>query len=476
MSSSNDYRGRQDLSWLTEIEKIQAEIAKDLEIPEPTGFEPEEAPGLFWAETPPEPDPWHIPVAMQSTSAPDANGEFYREIIKGKSRGKRSWARTIAVIMLICTLGTGSLGFGLGAAYIWATHQTSGVVYEEPRIMSETPPTITSNHYVFDITERFEADRQQTGTVADMVQLLEPAVVSISTRFDANRQPRAGSGTIFAENEERIFIVTGMYVVYGGSQINVSISGSQPLAARLVSTNPRSGLAAISVDKAQLLNAGIDTVVIARFGDSSEMQVGDTVFAIGNARNDGTSVTRGIISAGKQELIVPRHGYTLTVLQTDAAINYGNSGGPLINIRGEVIGINFDRASDQFGTAQVEGIGYSIASSMVVPILYELIDFNRPGLGIRGMTLTEREIAYMDWNIPAIGVFVASITPGGAAEAAGILPFDVITAFDGESVLTFDGLTGLIRQRQIGDTVEIRVLRNGDTPITLEVQLRALIQ
>ena len=471
---SDEFKPKSDYSWLTDIEKIQAEISRDLERAQSTTTMPEHANEYGWQEEAQVTDTWltprtETPIAHSASLKSEPTGGFYRETIKGTHQRNRSWVKTAAVILLVCTLGAGSLGFGLGSAYFWATEQVRGITYVET---GDNPniPTIFSNQYVFDSGSNLRA-----GTVADMVQMLEPAVVGITARFESpNRPSTAGSGTIFAENEDRIFIVTGDYVTRGASQILVRISGSQPLVARHVDGNPQSGLAVISLDKQQLLDAGIDSVVIAAFGDSDDMLVGDTVFAIGNARNEGNSVTRGIISAGKQELVFP--GYTLTVLQTDAAINYGNSGGPLININGEIIGINIDRAGVQFGQAQVEGIGYSIASNVAVPILEGFIDPERPAIGIVGQTLSEDLVASRGLGIPAMGVFVHSVAPGGAAAIGGILPDDVITSFAGEPVFTMEELQQAIRRRRIGDVIEVWVLRGGSTPITLEIELLAFIQ
>ena len=482
----SDSRSRQDYSWLTDIEKIQAEIARDLERMQSTyslsDTPAEPADTIVWNELSAEstvsewaelsePEPW-IADSTPPAPTPDAvsqptSGGFYRETIKVDPRKQRSWAKTVAVILLVCIFGMGSLGFGVGAAYTWLTHQPNSIIPSETVNNPETP-TITSSRYNFDIGDH------QGGTVADMVALLEPAVVGITTRFEgANISPIAGSGTIFAENDERVFIVTGDYVVPGriGALYSVRVSGSRPIPARVVNRNEESGLAVVSVDKALLLEAGIDSVVVASFGDSSLMQVGDVVFAIGNARNEGNSVTRGIISAGKQEISF--FGYTLTVLQTDAAINYGNSGGPLINLRGEVIGINIDRASRLFESASVEGIGYSIASNVALPIMEDLINPTRPALNIYGRTLDEQTAAYL--GIPAMGVFVISAMSGGAAEAAGIVAGDIITAFGGEPVFTMEELQAAIRAREIGDIVEVRVLRDGEL-LALSAQLRALVQ
>jgi len=446
--------------------EIQAEIERDLE---------KTTHATSWEVTEPASPPVWEPMKTEHLITEDIThaidspllirgDEPHRELVPPK---RRSWLRIVAVLLLVCTFGMGSLGFGLGAAYMWATGRAGYIPTDETTIEYSVPPAITSNRYTFEPSEL------QASTVADMVELLEPAVVSITTRFEGStRQPIAGSGTIFADLEDRIFIATGHYVVPADGIIHVRISGSRPLTANLVNSQRHTGLAVISVDKAQLAEAGIESYTIATFGDSSTMQVGDVVFAMGNARNEGISVTRGIISAGKQDIVFP--DYTLTVLQTDAAINYGSSGGPLINLRGEVIGINIDRAMMIFGSAAIEGIGYSIASNEVIPIVEAFICPDRPALGIVGMDVNEEIAEYL--GIPAMGVLITAVAPGGAAEINGILPYDIITAFDGEPVFAIAELQLMILQRRIGDIVEVRLLRDGETPITLEIELRASIR
>jgi len=465
-----------DAQWLTDIEKVQAEIAKDLAMTQSPNFASGTASGSGssseWILNTPNPkNMFHgasveppVDSSIKPVCGPSLTQGFYRETIKAPSQNTRIGNKTIVVVFLICIFGMSSLGFGLGAAIMWVTGHVNTVSPDEIISNTETP-TITSNRYIFEIGE------QQPGTVADMVALLEPAVVSITTIFEEGiRDSIAGSGTIFAETDDRIFIATGSYVVPAGNEYQVRISGSRPLPARFVNNNRAAGLAVISVEKALLFEAGIESITIASFGDSSLMQVGNVVFAIGNARNEGISVTRGIISADKQELAFL--DYNLTVLQTDAAINYGSSGGPLININGEVIGINIDRATVMFGNAAIEGIGYSIASNEVVPALEELINPTTPGLGIIGQTVNEEIAAF--FGIPPMGVLVTGVTPGGAAEAAGMQRDDIITSFDREPVFIMEELQQAIRQRQIGDEIEVRILRDGTT-ITLYVVLRALV-
>ena len=456
MSNLDKPHGRQDTSWLTDIEKIQAEIARDLKMDDTEGHI-----GTAVIETT---STWVSPEAPPiGATPPYTQPSFYTETIKST---RRPWVRTLIILFFVCTFGMASLGFGLGAAYVWGT-SNSDIIHHDDIAANDYAPTITSNRHTFD------ASGHQTGTVADMVASLEPAVVSITSRLDIEGASTVvGSGTIFAENEERIFIVTGRYIARPHTIIYVRIAGSQPLPARFDNEDAREGLSVISLSKAQLVEAGVYAYTIANFGDSAEMQVGDVVFAIGNARNEGISVTRGIVSAGAQELRL--ENYTLTVLQTDAAINYGSSGGPLVNINGEVIGINIDRATALFGSTAIEGIGYSIVSNVVLSVVEDLLNPYRPALGIVGLTVTEN-IA-LELGIHAMGVFVQIVNQGGAAYYAGIQPYDIITGFDGAPVFTMDELISAIRGRRIGDTVEVQLLRNGAEHVTLDVELRALIR
>ena len=460
-----------DFFGLSDIDKIQADIEKDFAKADGMAFGQMslDEPVVALPPVQPAPMPYSMPVA---------SGGFYRETVKASVEPVRtgffnSWGR-VAVFMLICTLGTGSLGFGLGAGVGFFGDRFGDAAYVETPAAAAEVATLTTTHYVFENV----ADASDVGSLADIVEILEPAVVSISVYFDdgAFGRPGQGSGIIFAENDERIFIVTNNYVVSQSLRVTVSVSGSEPLEARPVGSDALADLNVISVDKSQLLDAGIDSVVIATFGDSSQMRVGDTVLAIGNAMGEGNSVTRGVISAPEAEVDFHGREMPITMLQTDAAINYGNSGGPLINTRGEVIGININLASDMIfgGMSQVEGMGYSIPSNVALPILNRLINYRRPGLGITGTSVNE-EIAGL-YEIPMLGVYVHSVIEGQSADNAGVLPSDIITGFNGAPVFNFDQLVEAISQTEIGDIVEMRVLRDGTTAITLTVELGAFVQ
>jgi len=490
-----DENKKLDVFGSIDIDKIQEEIKRDLEKTESIRgtvdvfHRPEESHTVsipvyseepFTEEIPETPeifsthDEWLKTYITDDQDISDGvTGGFYRETIKNteEKRNVGKWFKKAVAVFFAVTVGMGFLGFGIGAGFGYFNRPETA---QAPDTYDSTAgATLTSIGYTFENI----VDETEVGTLADIVEFLKPSVVGITSYVDFGQfsDIRNGSGLIFAENDERIFIVTNYYVVQGGgNEFVVSISGSEPLIGRPAGVDNTANVAVLSVEKSQLISAGIDTIVIATFGDSDQMRVGDTVLAIGNAMGYGNAVTRGVISSAEQTVVLPAGGHTLPLLQTDAAINYGNSGGPLINTRGEVIGINFDRASSLiFGMTNVEGMGFSISSNIIAPILDDLVNGRRPALGIRGGTISEEIAARL--GIPAIGVYVSEVMPGRAADRGGMMDSDVITGFNGLHVFNWQDLVYAIRSSRIGEAVEVRVLRYGTTAITLYLELDVLI-
>ena len=371
-----------------------------------------------------------------------------------------SWARTAVIVFLICTLGTGTLGFGLGAGF--------------GRVRLANEPTANTMRNFETVIFETISEYAVIASLADLVELVVPSIVAITTeRADApvGLPPVShGSGIIFAEDATRIFIATSWSVVRAGERWRVSINGNPPVDAVPFGSERETDLAVAAIYKHDLLSVGIYSVVLASFGDSSEMRVGDVVLAIGNAMGDGISVTRGIISATEDEFILPgRAGDApIVVLQTDAAINMGSSGGALINSRGEVIGININHASNIFGSSPVEGMGYSISSNFAAPIVKDMVYARRPALGVTIMDVPQ-EVA-IERVIPRLGAYVVGVTPDRAAYVAGIRPGDIITGLNGMPIFTREELVASVRTFLVGDTITVNVLRD-ETPMSFEVVL-----
>jgi serine protease Do len=302
-----------------------------------------------------------------------------------------------------------------------------------------------------------------------------PSVVGITTTVTttdffnrAYNQEASGSGIIFDSTDDKVYIVTNNHVIEGATKVVVTLLGDQKVEAKLVGTDTQTDLAVITVDKSSLNKESVNNIVVAKFGDSSAVQVGELSIAIGNPLGEqfSNSVTQGVISGVNRKIQVEDRN--LTMLQTDAAINPGNSGGALVNSKGEVIGINTVKYTD----STVEGMGFAIPTNIAKPIIEELRNkgyISRPYLGILGTNVTEE---YSQVYALPVGVYVSQVTSGGGADNAGIKAGDVITEFNGDKITSMEQLTQLIKQQAVGEKVTIRVIRNGKTAKDFNVVLQ----
>ena len=286
-------------------------------------------------------------------------------------------------------------------------------------------------------------------SLQQIYQKMIPSVVSITVTLNGGTS--TGTGIIMSEDG---YIITNDHVIDSAVAIDVLMSDNQHYSAGLVGSDATSDLAVLKVE-ANGLKA-------AEFGDSESMRVGDVVVAIGDplgAELRGT-MTDGIISAINRDLVV--NGRSMTLMQTNAALNNGNSGGPLINVYGQVIGINTMKMSSYYSSASVEGLGFAIPISTAKPIIDELIEngyvSGRPSIGIKGMELPVAVRAY--YQLPS-GVYVEWVDPGSDASRKGLMAGDTITAIEQVPVENMDGLNVVKNQFQAGDTVELTVYRGG---------------
>ena len=329
-----------------------------------------------------------------------------------------------------------------------------------------------------------------TGTtlldVSDVVKNIKPSVVAVTNellytanyfgRTASQTSPASGSGVIIGENDDELLIVTNYHVVSGedssssnqmytvtSENISVQFIDGTSADTTLKGTDEAADLAVLAVKKSDLSDDTMNAIKIATIGDSSALNEGEGVIAIGNALGYGLSVTVGYVSALDRELTVNNN--TNTYIQTDAAINPGNSGGGLFNTAGELIGINDAKTVDE----NVEGMGYAIPISNVSDIITDLMneeprtkvsDDEKGYLGISGQDI-DASMSKV-YGMPE-GVLVAYVQEGSAAEQAGLQKHDIICAIDGTSVSTFEQLREEISYYAAGDQAELTVerLENG---------------
>lgn len=290
-----------------------------------------------------------------------------------------------------------------------------------------------------------------------------PSMVSISVEYDVNymgmKKPVAGSGSGVILSEDGYILTnnhvissadsSSFYQVSDAKSIKVKIYGDDTeYSAEIIGTDSQTDLAVLKIDKTGLAPAEL--------GDSSSVQIGEFVLAIGNPYNLDYSVTAGIISALNREMTVENTTYN--VIQADCAINSGNSGGALLNSKGEVIGITTLKLAGD----GIEGVSFAIPVNETVPIYKELIEkgkISRPFVGISGIDLDE---ATAIRNGLTKGIYVDSVVSGSGAEDAGIMAGDVIVSFDGKDVSTMDELNAIKNTKNIGDKIEIKLYRKSE--------------
>lgn len=296
--------------------------------------------------------------------------------------------------------------------------------------------------------------REEGLTIPEIVALVEPAVVTVSVRkqvpggvFNPGGGFQEGIGTGFILNEEG-YVATNYHVVEGGQEVNVVLYTGEEVSARVVNFDAANDLAVLRITE------DIRVPGVVKLGDSDRLRVGETVVAIGNpiAREFAGTVTSGIVSALNRMVTVGNQSYNY--LQTDAAINGGNSGGPLINTRGEVIGIN----SAKIASDQIEGIGFAIPINDLKSRMDTLF---RAALyvGIAGRDINETTAQARD--MPT-GVLVLDIQDGSPAFFSAMQVGDVITRFDGVKIASIQELNERKDTKSAGDTVVIQVYRSGE--------------
>ena len=324
--------------------------------------------------------------------------------------------------------------------------------------------------------------------VSEIVSEALPSIVSITTKsvqevqnyfgmygmygYAPQQQEQevegSGSGIIVGKNDDELLIATNYHVVEGADTLSVAFTDGNAVEASVKGFDEERDLAVVSVSLDDVKDDTMDAISIANIGSSDDLKVGEQVVAIGNALGYGQSVTTGIVSAKNRRMDSDNNTVTdgsddssdgVNLIQTDAAINPGNSGGALLNMEGEVVGIN----SAKLASTEVEGMGYAIAISDVTDILQNLMnetsrdkldDSEHGVLGIEGSSVSSEAVQM--YGIPA-GVFVKKVTEGGAADKAGLKANSVITEFNGKTVSSIDQLIEYLSYYEPDEEVELTV-------------------
>lgn len=324
-----------------------------------------------------------------------------------------------------------------------------------------------------------------TSDVATIAKNAMPSIVSITNMsvqevqsfFGGTQQQEStsvGSGIIIGQTDSELLILTNNHVVEGNEKLTVSFVDNESVEANVKGTDSTKDLAVVAVKISDVKDSTMDEIAVATMGDSSKLEVGEQVVAIGNALGYGQSVTSGIVSATERTLDGYEGG---TLIQTDAAINPGNSGGALLNSNGEVIGINTAKVA----TDSVEGMGYAIPISDASDTIQNLMnqetktkvsEAEQGYLGIQGVDVSD-ESAKM-YNMPT-GVYISDVVKNGGAQQAGLTKGSVITGLEGTTISDMNSLKEQLQYYCVGDKVKVTVQvpgNNGEyTEKTVEVTL-----
>lgn len=313
------------------------------------------------------------------------------------------------------------------------------------------------------------------GTVADVAANCMPSLVTISTMsveemqsfFGGSQKYQvqgAGSGVIIGQNDTELLIATNNHVVSGATSLSVGFIDETVVEAAIKGTDADNDLAVVAVQTSDIPEDTQKQLKVATIGSSDELALGDQIVAIGNALGYGQSVTAGYVSAKNRTLELSDGTNTFTstdLIQIDAAINSGNSGGALFNMKGELVGINEAKSSSTSSGATVDNMGYAIPIDKAEPILEQLmteetkIAYSEDEQGYLGITAANVTSEYSQMYDMPEGVGITSVVSGGPAEQGGLQKGDIITKIAGTTVSDFDDLQNELRYHKSGEMIEI---------------------
>ena len=414
--------------------------------------------------------------AYQNGGYQNTNGAFYQNAqTTGKKQKKKRERKPggfgtklakCAAIALVFGLvsGTAFEGVHLVSSKAFGNDETavsdSGSQNALTKADNKVEATSTSSNYV-------------ATDVSDIVSSVMPSIVAITNVSETEYQSfwggmpqtyestSCGSGIIVSQDDNYLYVATNNHVVNGANSLTVTFNDESTVSAEVKGTVPSTDLAVIRVALSSIESDTMNNIKVATLGDSDSLKVGNSCIAIGNALGYGQSVTVGYISALNRQVSVSDSesdtSYTADLIQTDAAINPGNSGGALLNMNGEVVGIN----SAKLASTEVEGIGYAIAISDVTDTLESLMNEETrdkvDNHGVLGITVQSVDSEVSEaYGVPE-GVLVRDVTEGGAADEAGIEAKSIITKFAGKVVTTKEQLVDFLSYYEPGEDVELTI-------------------
>lgn len=380
----------------------------------------------------------------------------------------KKWAALVAMALVFGLIAGGTM-FGVNAAgnYLAGNDSSSDEVGQTQTTASDSNSS--------------SSDGSGQGTVAEVAKNAMPSVVTISTMsveemrsfFGGTQQYEvqgAGTGVIVGENDTELLIATNNHVVEGATSLSVGFIDEESVEGEVKGTDVNNDLAVVAVKLSDIPEDTMNQIKTATVGDSDDLQLGDQVVAIGNALGYGQSVTSGYVSALDRDLtLTDQSGTTINstgLIQTDAAINEGNSGGALLNMKGELIGINEAKSSSTSTGAAVDNIGFAIPIDKAEESLQQLmnlktrekVDASQASyLGIRGEDVSAE--ASELYGIPT-GVVITEVVENGPADQAGVKKGDILTELDGRSISSMAQLQDVLQYYAAGETVDLVVQRS----------------
>lgn len=404
----------------------------------------------------------HIPynpyLASSKITPPNREQTYYSPYSSGDTvkspKSNRNTGRRVSALVIIACFVVAVFGGYLGTLLTTAkpAEPEPSTVFYQPVEKPDTPPQVMSKN-------------STVTTIASIKDsVVEVTTEEMSTGLYLNQYitTGAGSGVILSEDG---YIVTCTHVVAGATNINIVLSDGTKHKAEVIGVDSRSDIAVLKIDK-----TGLTPAII---GDSDKLVVGEDAIVIGNPLGElGGTVTTGIVSALQREVQVENQ--TMTLIQTNAAVNPGNSGGGMFNAEGELIGIINAKSYGE----SIEGLGFAIPSNDMKVIVDELMTSGyvtgRPALGIIAIEVNSYESA-SEFGVERFGVYVHEVTPGKGAEKAGLEMGDYIVSINDKAVFTINDISTILQDYKIGDIINIQIIREGTT-YNYELELTELRQ